>query len=154
MESNRNTILVSHAPDDKLGENARPYATCDEHDCLYSSHYGVSEYTLCGDVLRVFGGRLVQMERPGYFTTDSTGRILVVDRTNNRIIMLDSALQFMRVLVLTDDEVPDYEIVQMALGGSPCRLFVTRSLTVFRVLTSDRGHPSDRIELEGPPDRQ
>ena len=143
VESTNNTIFVSHLTNENLGE----------HACLFAEHYGVSEFSFLGDVLRVFGGLLVQMKRPGYLTTDSAGRILVVDKTNNRILVLDSELRFMRVLLKADEDKGDptkLEIHQMTLGGSPCRLYVIKwayGLIVYSILTSDNVSSDRRVQL-------
>jgi len=60
----------------------------------------VSEVDIHGTVLHLFA----DVFEPQHLSLDSEGRVLVADRCNNRILLLNSQLQLQRVLVDTDSQ--------------------------------------------------
>lgn len=72
---------------------------------------------------------------PRQLAVDSQGSVMVADRENNRIIVLDSRLNWIRDLAVSDSDVPTMPLA-MCLDESRGRLFVV----VFggRVLVFDK----------------
>lgn len=89
IETLEGTYLVSH------GENL-------------SHRHSVTELTKDGRILRSYGGLLGQkpreLDRPRYLAVDACGNVLIADYGNNRIVMLDSQLNFADILLRKDDD--------------------------------------------------
>lgn len=89
VETSEGTYLVSHG--EKL-----------------SHRHSVTEITWDGRVLRSYGGPLGQrpreLDRPRYLTVGVHGNVLIADYGNNRIVMLDSGLNFADVLLRKDED--------------------------------------------------
>jgi len=61
----------------------------------------VSEVDVTGRLLRTF----TDVRHPHHLSVDSEGRVLVADRRNHRILLLNSELQLQRVFIHTDSQV-------------------------------------------------
>jgi hypothetical protein len=80
-----------------------------------AQHDQVSEVDVDGRVVRVYGGQRGhgphQLDHPYHLAQDATGRLLVADTYNRRIVLLNSQLELDRVMVDSVD-----------LDLNPCRL--------------------------------
>ena len=61
----------------------------------------MSEADVTGGLLRTS----TDVDRPCHLSVDSEGRVLVVDFSNHRIMLLNSELRLQRILIHTDSQV-------------------------------------------------
>ena len=91
-----------------------------------------------GRVLRVFGGLRGdgphKLNDPRYLSLDVDGRVLVADRGNRRILLLDSQLRLERVLLTADDK----------LDSKPWTMYYSRQTGQ---LTVAHGTEPDRVNV-------
>lgn len=71
---------------------------------------GVCELTCDGQIVRRFigNGKSQELTFPRYLTLDSDDRIFVTDFDDNRVVMLDSDLSWIRVLLTKDVDAIEY----------------------------------------------
>jgi len=80
----------------------------------------VSEIDEKGHVMSTF----TDVSWPRHLSTDMTGHVLVADRSNARILLLDSQLQLERVLVDADSQVKPWRPERLHLNELTSQLYV------------------------------
>jgi len=96
----------------------------------------VSEVNTGGEVLRHFSGsRLPSLGLPGHVAVDSHGNILVADRDNRHILLLDAQLKLRRVII-DEDQLNDKQPWRLCYREQSGQLLVgyAGGVTVFDVL--------------------
>jgi hypothetical protein len=92
VETTHNTYIVSHRS--RLGAG----------DTLLSEHESVSEIDINGRVVRIFNSQhndigSIQFNQPQYLALAGKNHVIVADRFNERIVVLNEDLQLKRVLI-------------------------------------------------------
>jgi hypothetical protein len=92
VETTHNTYIVSH------------YSRLGPGDTLLSEHTSVSEIDINGRVVRIFNSQhndigSIQFNVPQYLALAGNNHVIVADRLNERIVVLNEDLQLKRVLI-------------------------------------------------------
>ena len=83
----------------------------------------MSEVDVHATVLRSFN----DIKWSCHLSLDSEGHVLVADRNNNRILLLNSQLQLQRVLVDTNSQVKLWQPTQLCYNELASQLYVLHS---------------------------
>jgi len=81
-----------------------------------------------GRIKKSFGGKcgstIAQMNRPVYLSVNGNGFVMVADQLNGRVLLLDSNLEYKRVVLSKEDKHGLHDPWNIILDESNSRLFV------------------------------